>query len=178
MNPAIAAFLQSAGWQAQAIQGLALLSNQRMSKRPIAWLGNVPLALTSTLTGMDSRIETPVADHPLINHQPHIEVTGRGLRQLNFRFLLHHSFADVQITLDALEAMRAAGLAQPLIWANGRQEGRFLLLSLSVNTLKMTTTGSPTMASVTAGLKQYPNGQTLAQLEQNARQNAPAQKRS
>lgn len=139
-----------------------------------AQLGNI---VFEGLIGFNSwvrDIEMTYAKHALISTKPLLASPTQNLQTIKTSIQFHVGFCRPETEIDNLVAASTNGEILPLILANGRVIGDFVILRLSERILQTRGDGAITVAVVDIELCEYHNENRIAIKQQDAKLQATA----
>ena len=116
--------------------------------------------------------EAILVEHALIGRKPRLEGTGLGLRTLTLTLFLHQEFCQVEQEIESLRTSKDSFEILPLLWGNGKVEGRFVIKQLNTDKTFQDGLGNTYAASVDLVLKESVIDNEVDQLQLNAQRNA------
>lgn len=93
------------------------------------------------------------AEHSVIEGRPLLQFTGTGLKEIEMKIALHHSFADVRAGIEALEAALLGRSALSLVMGDGTNKGSYVIEQLAVDIIETAENGTPRQAEASLRLK-------------------------
>jgi len=113
-----------------------------------------------------------LVEHALISRKPRLQGSGIGLQVLTLSLALHQEFCQVSQEISALRKSKDSFEILPLLWGNGKIEGRYVIEQLTVDIVQQDDFGNVYAAVVNVVLKESVTDNTLDQLQLTAQMNA------
>lgn len=95
-----------------------------------AILGSVRFEGYKGFSGFSATNETVLAEHPVIEGKPRLQIVGEKLEEISISFLLHSQFCNPESELEILQGYRRAGEVLPFITGDGYNYGNFVIKSI------------------------------------------------
>jgi phage protein U len=125
-------------------------------KQNYARLGDVIFSVSDGISGFSSDTGYDYAQHDLATGKPTLQAMGETLSQVAIDIQLRHFLGhDVPAVIDELDAIRAGGEPQMLVFASGIFQGNYVIKSISSKILRTNRYGSVTEADLTINLTEY-----------------------
>lgn len=137
-----------------------------------AQLGNVQFELLP-IEALDEKFSYSFAEHQVIEGKPLLQFIGDNLDEANISLRFHFTFCDPEAQFNLLKAEAARHEALPLVFANGKYLGRYVVTEISKTTVMTADNGNPLCIEARLQLKEFTEADHLAGRERAQKENAP-----
>lgn len=115
---------------------------------------------------------TSFGEIPIINGKPVLQKTGLNLTEMEFSAYFNTDFCKPQDEIDQLNTSRIAGEVLQLVDGNGKNYGKFVILSVEVTNVQNLDNGYPIAITATIKIKEYNTNVTIIVNDGEALQDA------
>lgn len=116
--------------------------------------------------------EPIVVEHAVMGRAPVLQGAGLGARNLSISLFLHQEYCVVADEITKLKKSATTFEILPLLWGNGKTEGYFVIISISVSVSQMDGIGNMIAATVSISLKEDANDDRLNKKQTDAKNSA------